>query len=270
MVCRILSPFVFCTVLLFFGPAFAIAHDLWLIPQAKAAVGKPVLIHANVGMDFPNSEHAPDTGAFARRVVVAPGGKRSDLSADGKDELSGLLGFTPQAPGIYVIGVETKPQIIALAADDFNAYLVSDGLAHIFQLRAKEKTLNQPARERYQKSPKALVKVGDGSNGDAQKPMGLFLEIVPLNDPFSLKVGATLKVRVDFQGKPLRDANLGWSYAGDAECSGSIRSDRNGEALVPIARQGLMTIRLTHMTLPKNAEYEWESFWTTLTFRVPE
>jgi hypothetical protein len=31
----------------------------------------------------------------------------------------------------------------------------------------------------------------------------------------------------------------------------------------------LMTIRLTHMTRPKTAEYEWESFWTTLTFRVP-
>ena len=30
-----------------------------------------------------------------------------------------------------------------------------------------------------------------------------------------------------------------------------------------------MTVRLTHMTRPNAADYEWESFWTTLTFRVP-
>jgi formylmethanofuran dehydrogenase subunit E len=30
-----------------------------------------------------------------------------------------------------------------------------------------------------------------------------------------------------------------------------------------------MSVRLTHMTRPKGEDYEWESFWTTLTFRVP-
>ena len=39
----------------------AAAHDLWLIPPAKAETGKPVSIRANSGMDFPKSEHAPDT-----------------------------------------------------------------------------------------------------------------------------------------------------------------------------------------------------------------
>jgi hypothetical protein len=50
----------------------------------------------------------------------------------------------------------------------------------------------------------------------------------------------------------------------------TVRTDKRGEALVPVARTGLMTIRLTHMTRPKATDYEWESFWTTLTFRVPE
>jgi hypothetical protein len=31
-----------------------------------------------------------------------------------------------------------------------------------------------------------------------------------------------------------------------------------------------MTLRLTHMTRPKTKDFEWESFWTTLTFRVPQ
>ena len=52
--------------------------------------------------------------------------------------------------------------------------------------------------------------------------------------------------------------------------AGMVRTDARGEALIPITKTGLMTIRLTHMTRPKKAEYECESFWTTLTFQLPD
>src|SRR5262249_7251857 len=162
------------------------------------------------------------------------------------------------------------PKVITLAADEFNAYLVSDGMPHIYQLRAKEKTLHQPAVERYSKSPKVLIRVDDGQ-GDSCRVVGLPLEIVPAQNPFTLKVGDTLRVRVLFQGKPLTDAPLGWTHPGDGDLPrGTVRTDAKGEALVPVARTGLMTIRLTHMTRPETKDYQWESFWTTLTFRLPE
>ena len=248
----------------------ASAHDLWLIPPAKVETGKAVTIRANSGMDFPKSEHAPDTSAFLKRIVVNPDGTTGEVGATGKEGDSGLMTFTPRAAGVYVIGVQTKPRVLTLDAAAFNEYLVSDGLPHIYRLRAKEKSLDQPGKERYSKSPKALLKVGEGK-GDATRPIGLPLEIVPARDPFALKVGDTLKVRVLFVGKPLADANLGWDHPGDGEQpSGSVRSNAEGEALVPVAKFGLMTIRLTHMTRPKAADYEWESFWTTLTWIVPE
>jgi uncharacterized GH25 family protein len=248
----------------------ATAHDLWLIPPATAGAGKAVTIWANVGMDFPKGETAPDTSAYLKRIVVNPDGTVGQAVAAGKDGESGLMTFTPKSPGVYVVAVQTKARVLTLDAAAFNEYLVSGGLPHIYRLRAKEKSLDQPGKERYSKSPKVLVKVGEGK-GDATMPVGLPLEIVPLADPFALKVGHTLKVRVLFEGKPLADANLGWDHPGDGEPpSGTVRSDAKGEAMVPIASTGLMTIRLTHMTRPKAAEYEWESFWTTLTWVVPE
>jgi uncharacterized GH25 family protein len=248
----------------------ATAHDLWLIPPTKAEAGKAVTIRANVGMDFPKSEHAPDTSAYLKRVVVNPDGTTGEVGATGKDGDSGLMTFTPKVAGVYVVAVQTKARVLTLDPAAFNEYLVSDGLPHIYRLRAKEKTLDQPGKERYSKSPKVLLKVGEGK-GDATKPVGVPLEIVPVGDPFALKVGDTLKVRVLFDGKPLADANLGWDHPGDGEPpSGTVRTDAKGEALVPVAKTGLMTIRLTHMTRPKAAEYEWESFWTTLTWTVPE
>jgi hypothetical protein len=251
--------------------ATAAAHDLWLIPSEHPAVGKAVRVQANVAMDFPRSEHAPDPAAFKRRLLLRPDASEGTLTAAGKDGLSGLLEFVPAAPGVYVLAVETQPRLLTLPADRFNDYLIAEGMPHIYRLRAREKTLDQPGRERYSKHVKALVRVGAGGGGDPCRAVGLTLEIVPLRDPFGRKAGDTLQVRVLFRGKPLPEANVGWQRPGDGETArGYVRTDERGEALVPVARAGLMTLRLTHMTRPKAAEYEWESFWATLTFRIPE
>jgi uncharacterized GH25 family protein len=246
------------------------AHDLWLIPPEKAAPKTPVKIEASVGMDFPISTFAAATERYPRKFVIAPDGKTLPLKSAGKKDLVSYLEFEPPQPGIHVIAVETTPKVLELDADRFNEYLVTDGLPHIFRLRAKEKSLNQPSRERYQKSPKALVAVGGNTAGAWDKVLGLPLEIEPMQNPFERKPGDTLRVRVLFKQNPLAGANLGWQRPGDGDTPiGYVRTDSRGEALIPIEKSGLMTIRLTHMTRPKTAEYEWESFWTTLTFRVP-
>jgi uncharacterized GH25 family protein len=256
---------------LFFLPGTpARAHDLWLVPDASMTVGKPLLISANSGMEFPRSEHAPDTSSFARHLLIRPDGTRTEPKAAGKKDKSSLLRFVPSEAGTYVVAVETTPKQLTLSADSFNEYLVSDGLADVYRLRHREKSLDRPGQERYRKSPKVLVRVGMDSKGDPCQVVGLPLEIVPLRNPFALKPDDTLRVRVLFQGKRLAQANLGWTFPdrGDQPV-GTTRTDARGEALLPIAQTGLMTVRLTHMTRPKTKDYEWESFWTTLTFRIP-
>jgi uncharacterized GH25 family protein len=248
-----------------------LAHDLWLVPPEKLEPKKATLIRANSGSKFPESDHAPDPTKFKRRVLVQPDGKQGALEAAGSQEKSGLLKAELGGPGIYIVAVETEPKLITLAADEFNSYLVSDGLTHIYQLRRKENILDKAGRERYSKSPKAILQVGIGGGGDPCRVIGLPLEIVPLKNPFALKIGETLPIRVLFRDKLLANANLGWDLPGGDDLPvGTVRTDSRGEALVPISQRGLMTIRLTHMTRPKEVECEWESFWTTLTFRIPE
>ena len=219
------------------------AHDLWLIPPDKAVAKQPVIVHANVGMEFPNSELAPDTAGYPSKLVIKPNGDSDPVKSAGKKDRSGLLEFTPSVSGIHLVAVTTTPKVLELDADRFNEYLVTDGMPHIFRLRVKEKSLNQAAKERYRKSPTALIRVGDSNDGKWDRVLDLPLQIVPLQNPFERKAGDTPR--------------------------GAVRTDDKGEALIPINGSGLMTIRLTHMTRPKTAEYEWESFWTTLTFRVP-
>jgi hypothetical protein len=110
----------FVTGTLFLLGSTARAHDLWLVPAEEAAVGKPAVVRANSGSDFPNSEHAPDPAAFARRVVVRPDGTAGALEAAGREDQSGLLRFDPDRPGVYVVAVETRPKLLTLAAVAFN------------------------------------------------------------------------------------------------------------------------------------------------------
>jgi hypothetical protein len=221
-------------------------------------------------MDFPTSEVAPDPSRFTETWLFAPDLNRGTMEAAGKEDQSGLLQLTPTKSGYYVGAVRTAPKLIQLDAAAFNEYLVTDGLLSIYRLRHREKTLDQPGRERYSKSPKFLMRLGAEEAGDPRAVLDLPLEIVPLQNPFRLATPCTLGIRVLFEGKPLADATVGWQRPGDgATPRGSVRTDAKGEALVPITGPGLMTVRLTHMTRPKKEDYEWESFWTSLTFRIP-
>lgn len=246
----------------------AAGHDLWLVPDDTAAVGRAVTVRAISGTAFPLGDRPPDPAKFLRRVAVAPDGRERPLDAAGTDATAGLLRFTPDQPGLWAVAVVTAPKLLTLDAESFNEYLISDGLPHIWKVRAKEGSLNQPGRERYAKSPVAYIAVGDAPPA-VPRELDLPLTVTPLADPFAVRPGQALAVRVRFHGRPLADARLGWSHPGDGdEPRGTARANDLGVALIPIDRAGPVTVRLTHMTRPKHADYEWESAWTTTTFRA--
>lgn len=131
------------------------------------------------GNKFATGDLAPDPATLDARLLVLPDGSAGTLEAVGTEDKFGKLTFDPAKPGVYVVAVRTSPKVLTLEAEEFNSYLVSDGLPHIYRLRKKEGTLGEAGKERYSKSPKALVKVGDGGGGDPCKAVGLPLEIGP-------------------------------------------------------------------------------------------
>jgi len=249
----------------------AAAHDLWLVPPpGPAAAGTPVEVAVSVGMDFPVSLHALDPERVTAQIV-GPGGRSVPGEVTRREgELEAKLRFVPDAPGPWVAALVTRPNRVELGAAEFNDYLLHDGLAHVLAGRMDRGDLDRAAVERYSKYVKALLPVGAGGGESWAAPQGLKLEIVPLADPLGLAPRSVLPVRVLFEGAPLARANLCWDHPGNGEdFSGQTWTDERGEALVPIARAGPMTLRMVHMTRPLHPDYEWESFWASLTFRVP-
>jgi hypothetical protein len=168
-----------------------------------------------------------------------------------------------------MVEATTRPNFLALEAERFNHYLLHDGLAHVLHARMDRGELGEDSREQYSKYVKAIVQVGDEPGDRTDFTVGHKLEIVPLAHPLSVGVGDTLAVEVRFEGEPLSHANLCWDHPGNGEdFSGQTWTDEQGRTLVPIAKTGPMTLRLIHMTRPRTADYEWESFWSSFTFHV--
>ena len=266
---RISVPFLILAALLT-GSGFA--HDLWLVPPPdRIPVGEPVEINVAVGMDFPVSIYQAGPDRLTMRAF-GPGGSKAEVSLRKvEDELLTVASFVPNKEGSWIVSAVSKPNKIDLEAAHFNEYLLHDGMPNVLAKRMEDNELDRAATERYSKFTKALLSVGGSIAGGAERrALGLKLEILLLQNPFALRVGDTLRVQVLFDGEPLNMASLSWDHPGNGEAfSGQTWSDEKGKALIPVAKTGLMNIRLIHMTRPQKEEYEWESFWAAFTFRIP-
>lgn len=247
-----------------------LAHDMWLVPSGDAQVGEPIEIEISVGMDFPTSLNAIDPERLTMRAV-GPDGESVEVTLRAiADQARTMATFTPTVPGTWMLSSVTRPNRLDLEAAKFNDYLLHDGLPHVLAGRMDRGEMDRDATEQYSKYVKCPVPVGRAADaGAAQVVLGQELEIVPLANPLAVSVGETLAVRVLFQGRPLERANLCWDHPGNGEdFTGQTWTDRDGNALVPIGKSGLMTLRIVHMTRPMTDDYEWESFWASYTFQV--
>lgn len=252
------------------APRAAAAHDLWLIPPESAEAGAKVTLRATQGMAFPeDGSSAPKLESPKRAEVYGPDGHERRLARGGAEGAARQFSFEAKQEGLHIAAIDTAPRQIRLDGPAFDAYLVSDGMPHVYRARHEAGELGRPAHERYQKLVKALVLVGDGPSTGWDRRLGQALEIVPLEDPFAVRAGGTLAVQVFLRGKPLAGARLGWDRPEDGpEPTGTTRADSAGRALIPIVAPGLLTIRLTHMERDRDRDPEWSSLWTTLTVRA--
>ncbi len=173
-------------------------------------------------------------------------------------------------PGTYAIGVSTTPSFIALPADTFNMYLSEDGIPDILAERRARKELTKPARERYQKHVKALLQVGDSLSQSFATAFGYPAEIIPLANPYSLRRGGTLRVRVLVDRKPVANQYIlfGRDLSGGRVEQRTTRSAADGTARIPLTAAGDWYIKFIHMTRVSADTVDYESKWATLTFAV--
>ena len=243
---------------------------------------------------FVQSENTVSTSRMAGAAIVTPDGARlvpqdSSWRHDGNTT---VLDAQFDEPGNYVIGVGTKPRKIHITAEDFNYYLIYEGLSDDAEQRRKLQERGVKAAERYTKFAKAIVQVGHKQTKNYAAVLGHRAEIVPLSNPYAIKSGQRFRARILKDGAPLanelvfatHEGFYGLNAEGRYEEIATMRSDEDGIIELDLAAPGRWYIRLIHLTRLGDAEYwysnlliwlgleerriPYESLWATLTFEV--
>ncbi len=95
--------------------------------------------------------------------------------------------FSADKSGNYLLAMERNWSYITLEPQKFEDYLVEDGMEYISKEREKLGETDKQGRERYSRYIKTLLQVGDKRTDVYKKKLGMKLEIMPLENPYSKK-----------------------------------------------------------------------------------
>jgi len=258
------------------------AHDMFLKLQSFFLKPRAQASIALYNGTFDKSENVITRDRMQDVSVAGPNSERTypDTSQWYNAGAVSMLEIKTGGAGTYVVGVSTKPKMIALAAKDFNEYLQHDGVLDVYDTRQKNNALEKDARELYSKHIKTIVQVGDKRSDGFKARLGYPLEIVPLQNPYALKEGEVLEVLVLRDGKPVTNQLVYANFAGHHEHAKTpdgeerhdeavnTRTDANGIAKIKLEEHGQWYIRLIHMVPSNQKDVDYESNWATLTFEI--
>lgn len=250
----------------------ASAHDMFLRAERFVVPANSEVVVRLLNGTFSESENSIVRSRVRDASVSGPRTRIPiDMSTWTEDGDTTTFRVSVGGPGTYALGISTTASVIALPGDTFNMYLRDDGIPDILAERRARKELEKPARERYHKHVKALLQVGDSLRQGFDAVFGYPAEIVPLVNPYSLRRGATLRVRVLVDGQPVRNQFIlfgGRDVNGGRIEQRSTRSTADGTARIPLSTAGDWYIKFIHMARVAADTVDYESKWATLTFAV--
>ena len=282
-----------CLLLLLTATAVS-AHTLFIKPETFYLSPSQTEAIPLFNGTFTKSENKVIISRMTGTAIVTPGGARvvpqeSNWRHDGNIT---ILDTQFDEPGNYVIGLGTKPRKIQVQAEDFNHYLIKEGLADDAEQRQRLQEGGVRVIERYAKFAKAIVQVGHKQTESYAEVLGHRVEIVPLVNPYTIKSGQRFRAQILKDGKPLANELVFATHEdfyelnaeGYYEELATLRSDDNGIIELDLIAPGRWYIRFIHLTRLGDTEYwysklliwlgldeqriPYESLWATLTFEV--
>jgi uncharacterized GH25 family protein len=256
-------------VLLLVFHSFLFAHDLYLRgnPFHQDIPGK-VSISMNLAEAFPGEELSWRGDKTTSFVVNGPSGMNKIQDQAGENP---TVEFSQE--GTYIVGWSGSPSYIKIKPAVFNKYLNLEGYTKVINLRKERGQENKEGAEKYSRNIKAMFQVGSKNTDQFKVPLGFKIEIIPHQNPYSLKVGESLDVELLLDGKPLADNAIMATFDTNSKepeaYAQVIRTDAKGKAKIKLTNSGVWMIRSNYMTeLQNDPKAEWESYWANLSFEV--
>jgi uncharacterized GH25 family protein len=244
------------------------AHDMWIEPTTfLPQVGQIVGAKLRVGQDLLGDPLPRDPSLIKEFIVEDGAGRKPLVGRDGADP-AGYLRVA--APGLLIVGYFSNPSAVELPADKFNQYLKDEGLDAVAALRSRRNQTGAGAREMFARCAKSLVLAGAPSDKQGDRALGFTLELVAERNPYALRTGEDLPVRLTYLNIPLPGALVvAMNRLNPAE-KVSARTDSDGRVRLHLRSGGMWLVKAVHMLpAPAGSNAEWSSFWASLTFELP-
>jgi uncharacterized GH25 family protein len=251
------------TITLCGTPAYA--HDLWIeLTTFSPAAGQLVGARLRVGENFAGDSLPRDPALIDQFIVVDAAGRKPVTGVAGDDPAGS---FRVAAPGLLVIGYHSNPSTVELPAEKFNQYLKEEGLEAVAAERTRRKETGAATREHFSRCAKSLLLSGAPNEAQGDRQLGCTLELLAERNPYALRAGQELPIRLTYLNRPLSGALvIAMNRANPAEKL-SARTDNDGRVRFQLPPDKLWLVKAVHMVrAPLVSKVQWTSFWASLTF----
>jgi uncharacterized GH25 family protein len=261
----LMTPSALATIVLFAVPVFA--HDMWIEPTTFSPLsGEIVGARLLVGQGMLGDPLPRTTSLINQFVVEDASGRKPLVGRDGGNP-AGYLRVNN--PGMSVVGYFSNPSTVDETAEKFNQYLKEEGLDSIAALRASRNQTNAPVHEMFSRCAKSLVLSGSPSNADGDRQLGFTLELLAEKNPYTLRSGEDLPVRLTYQNRPLAGTLVVAMNRLNPSEKVSARTGADGRVRLRLKPGGMWLIKAVHMLpAPAATNADWVSYWASLTFEA--
>ncbi len=234
------------------------AHFPWInMEDSNLAAGRNLKWTIGWGHRFPLSG-LMKADAVGEMAIIGPDGS-GKIGAEAVNDLQFQSSEGLTAPGAYIIAMSRAASFYTKTTEGSKR-------------QSKKGLDNVLSCSRSNSFMKAIANV-DGSTGTVDTVVGHAIEIVPLVNPATLRVGDFLPFRVFYKDQPLKTAFYA-TYAGFSNDNGvfayTAGTDKDGYGTVNILHSGawLVTVSLKE-PFADPEECDVESFRSALTFEIP-
>ena len=249
--------------------SLAQAHEFWLLPKKFIyQIGEEMKVDFMVGENFTGEFWDLNRHKVEKAEIYATGGVKNILK-DIKNTAGNNLTYKFDKPGTHLLSLESNTAFIELEGDKFKAYLEEDGIENILDERSRLKQHDKPAKEFYKRFAKLLVQSGTVMDEAYRRRSGFRYEIIPLSNPYTLKVGDYLECRVLWGGTPAAHSLIKvWSHISGRIFLQNIYTENDGTIKFPISSRGSWMVSAVKMIPSEQAGADYQSFWTSLVFGI--
>lgn len=250
-----------------------LGHEFWLEPaEFQPENGATLQVSVRNGQRFSGGK----LGYFDDRIVTfdwIQNGVR--LPVDSRAGDFPALTMTPADEGLMVLVYQATDR--TLIYNEWEKFVAFAEHKDFPDIAARHIARGLPQRgfgEVYSRYCKSLVGVGVGAGQDT--PTGLLTEFVALNNPYTDDLAQGFAVRLLYQDKPQKDAQVEvFERAPNGKVEISLtRTDDAGRAQISVKAGhtyllDAVILREPSVDLTTERNVVWETLWASMTFAVP-